>query len=139
MAYALELHYEGSFGTRVMYRDAVCVGFDLELGDRQVARVPAGRIRLFGSVDQTVDFDNLEVERHIAAFDEKRSGRNGFDPLRYNIVYEQLLMAGDRVLLANDLEPTIDPDALPPHYRESMANYLAPRGIPRLRLDSRRR
>lgn len=139
IAYALELHYEGDFGTRVMYRDAVCADFFLELGDRQVARVPAGRIRLFDSVPQAVDFDNPSVERHIAAFDSQRPGSNNFDPLRYNVVYEQVLLAGARVRLVNQLEPTIDPQALPTHYRESMTSHLMPSGIPRLRVDSSRR
>lgn len=139
LAYALELHYEGSFGHRVMYRDSVCTDFDLELDDHQIARVSAGRIRLFGNMQQAVDFDNLGVERHVAAFDEKRSGQSGFDPLRYNLVYEQVLMVDDRVHLANPLEPTLDPEALPTHYRESMASYLAPIGVPMIRLDSSRR
>ena len=138
VAYALELHYEGSFGTRVMYRDAVCTDFDLELGDRQCARVAAGRIRLSGHKLQAIDFDNLRVERHVAEFDQKHSVESGFDPLRYNVVYEQVLMAGDPVRLVNPLEPIVDATALPCHYRESMASYLSPIGIPRLRLDRSR-
>ena len=139
VAYALELHYEGSFGTRVMYRDAVCTEFDLALGDGQLVRVPAGRIRLFGRMAQAVDFDNQGVERHVAAFDEKRTGNGGFDPLRYNVVYEQVLVAGDRVRLANELEPVLDPTALPSHYRESMASFLTPVGVPVVMLELERR
>ena len=135
VAYSLELHYEGPFGTRVMYRDAVCTDFELQLDDAEIARIPSGRIRLFGKVRQAVDFDNRAIEGHLDAFDHKRVPHSAFDPLRYNLVYEQLLMPGDRIRLASALEPTVDATALPSLYRESMATYLSPVGVPMVDLN----
>jgi hypothetical protein len=92
---------------------------------------------------QAVDFDNRSVERHIAEFDRKRPGPSAFDPLRYNIVYEQLLLPGDRVRVCNQLEPTLDQREPPGLYRESMPSYLTVIGVPNLVLgpavDERKR
>lgn len=135
VAYSLELHYEGSFGDRVMFRDAVCTAFTVKLDGGVMARVPAGRIRLLGAMRQEVDVDNLGLEHHLEAFDPQRSAEAPFDPLRYNVVYEQLLLPGDRVELVSAFEPVVDTAALPTHYRESAPSVLAPRGVPVVRLD----
>lgn len=133
VAYALELHFDDEHGPRVMYRDAVCTELELKLGDEQVVRIPAGRIRFFGPKKQEIDLDNVHLDAYVSAFDPKRLPAYAFDPLRYNVVYEQLLFDGDHVELCNKLRPTIDRQAPPLHYRESMPSFLAPDGIPRIR------
>ena len=47
------------------------------------------------------------------------------DPLRYNIVCEQVIVAGDRIELISDFAPVVNTRALPTHYRESAPSDLA--------------
>jgi hypothetical protein len=130
VAYAIELRHEDDFGARVMFRDAICSGFEVVLEDGQSVRVPAGRIRFFGAMHQQVDFDNVLLETYMDRFDPRRSPSQTFDPLRYNVVYEQVIFPNDRVHLTCELQSTVDNHALPPSYREAMPTYLTPRGIP---------
>ena len=135
VAYAIELRYEADFAARVMFRDAVCSDFEVVLEDGQSVRVPAGRIRFFGVMHQQIDFDNLLLETYMDRFDRRRTSAQAFDPLRYNVVYEQVIFPNDRVHLTNELQSTLDNHALPPSYREAMPTYLTPRGIPGLMLS----
>jgi hypothetical protein len=133
LAYAVELHYEGHWGDRVMYRDAVTAAMTVELEGGGRARVPAGRIRLVGVMHQEIDVDNVMLERHLLGFDPQRSPDSAFDPLRYNVVYEQVIVPGDRVELVSEFQPTINLEAEPTHYRESAPSVLVPRGVPVVR------
>lgn len=137
VAYAMELHYEDHWGDRVMYRDAVTAAMRVELDGGGVARIPAGRIRLAGAMHQEIDVDNVLLERHLAAFDPQRPPESApesvFDPLRYNVVYEQIIVPGDRVELASAFEPMVNAAAGPTHYRESAPSVLVPRGVPVVR------
>lgn len=137
-AYAMELRYQGPWGDRVMFRDAVCVGMTIVLDSGEIARIAPGRIRLRGLMHQEVDVNDRQVEQHLRALDPRHRDEP-FDPFRYNVAYEQVLFAGDHVELAGRFEPTIDTQARPrsaatPLYREPMATILESRGVPVLRL-----
>ncbi|MCG8416338.1 MAG: hypothetical protein MJE77_00180 [Proteobacteria bacterium] len=134
MAYAVQLHYQGYWGDRIMFRDAVTAGFEVELDCGRIAYIPAGRVRLVGPMHQQIDVDNLRLDRYIKAFDPRHSAGDAFDPLRFNVVYEQVIVPGDRVELISLFEPVVNARANPTHYREPAPSILAPRGVPILRL-----
>jgi hypothetical protein len=134
VAYAIELQLDGPWGTRVMFRDAVTLGFDVVLESGGLARVPAGRFRLPGPMRQLVDFDNRAIEDHLREFDEAHDPGLLFDPLRYNVVAESVLVPGDRVQLASTFEPEVNPRAVATSYRDQARALLTPRGVPVIRL-----
>jgi hypothetical protein len=134
LAWALELHFVGYWGDRTMYRDAITSGFEVELDDGRLARVAAGRIRLLGPLQQVIDLDNLSLEEHLSRVDREHPNRRAFDPLRYNVVAEAMLLAGDRVELMSRFEPEPTTRAMPTGYRDPAPSILVARGIPVLRL-----
>lgn len=133
LAYALELHLEGSGEARAMYRDAVTCGFDIQLEDGSLARVPRGRIRFAGPMRQAIDVDNRELDSYLAELDERRAPDSDYDPFRYNVVYEAVLLPGDRIELLSPFEPRLSAAAPTTLYRNSMPSVLVPRTIPRIR------
>ena len=134
VGYALELRLAGDWGDEVMYRDAACGSFEVHLDDGGIAHVPAGRFRLLGSMRQEIDVDNLELEDYMGELDPHRSSLHLFDPLRYNIVCEQLLLPGDKIELVSTFEPRVTVGAGATLYRDSAPSALAPIGVPVLRL-----
>jgi hypothetical protein len=134
VGYALELRLAGQWGDELMYRDAVCTSFEVQLEGGGVAQVPAGRFRLVGSMRQEIDVDNLELEGYINELDPHRNASHIFDPLRYNVVCEQVLLPGDRVELVSTFEPRVSSGADATLYRDAAPSKLAPIGVPALRL-----
>jgi hypothetical protein len=134
LAFAIELHFVGYWGDRVMYRDAVTCGFDVHLADGRIARVPPGRVRLVGSMRQVIDVDNLALERYLAGIDREHEPGRAFDPLRYNVVAEALLLLGDAVELLSRFEPEVNARAAPTIYREPAPSVWVARDLPILRL-----
>ena len=137
LAFAVELHFIGYWGDRVMLRDAVTCGFDVLLDDGRIARVPPGRVRLVGPMRQVVDADNLALERYLERIDLQHEAGGAFDPLRYNVVSELLLVRGDPVELVSRFEPEPSGRAPAGHYREAAPAVWVPRGTPVLRIDPR--
>jgi hypothetical protein len=134
LAFAIELHFVGYWGDRVMYRDAVTSGFDVLLADGRVARVPAGRVRLIGPMRQVIDVDNVALERYLHTIDRQHEPGRAFDPLRYNVVAEALLLLGESVELLSSFEPEVNARAAPTGYREPAPSVWVARGLPVLRL-----
>ena len=134
VAYALELHFAGSGIDRVMYRDAVTAGFDVQLDGGRIARIPPGRIRLLGTIHQEIDVDNVHLERYLARFDPRHRDGDAFDPLRHNVVCEQVILPGDRIELLSPFDPMVNARARPTHYRIPAPSLLTPRGVPVIRL-----
>lgn len=134
LAFAIELHFVGYWGDRVMYRDAVTCGFDLLLPDGRLARVPAGRVRLAGTTRQVIDVDNAALERYLRDIDREHEPGRAFDPLRYNVVAEALILPGDTVDLLSRVEPEVDARAAPTGYREPAPSVWVARDVPILRL-----
>jgi len=134
LAFALELHFVGYWGDRVMYRDAVTCGFDVLLVDGRIARVPPGRIRLVAPMRQVIDVDNVGLEQYLRAIDRELEPGRAFDPLRYNVVAEAVLMLGDSVELLSRFEPEVNARAAPTSYREPAPAVWVARNLPILRL-----
>jgi hypothetical protein len=134
LAFAIELHFVGYWGDRIMYRDAVTCGFDVLLVDGRIARVPPGRVRLVAPMRQVIDVDNVALERYLRAVDREHEPGRAFDPLRYNVVAEAILLLGDTVELLTPLEPEVNTRAAPTGYREPAPAVWVARGIPILRL-----
>jgi hypothetical protein len=134
LAFAVELHFVGYWGDRVMYRDAVTAGFDVVLGDGRVARVPPGRIRVLGPVRQVIDVDERALERYLIRVDRQHEPGRAFDPLRYNVVAELVVLPGDRVELVSRFEPEPSVCTLAPSYRDPQPAVWVPRGVPVVRL-----
>jgi len=134
LAFALELHFVGYWGDRVMYRDAVTCGFDVLLLDGRIARVPPGRIRLVAPMRQVIDVDNFALEKYLRAVDRDHQPGRAFDPLRYNVVAEASLLLGDTVELLSRFEPEVNPRAAPTGYREPAPAVWVGRDVPIVRL-----
>jgi len=134
LAFAIELHFVGYWGDRVMYRDAITCGFDVLVADGRIARVRPGRVRLVAPMRQVIDVDNVALERYLHAIDGEHEAGRAFDPLRYNVVAEALLLFGESVELLSPLEPEVNARAAPTGYREPAPAIWVPRGLPVLRL-----
>jgi hypothetical protein len=134
LAFAVELHFVGYWGDRIMYRDAVTCGFDVLLVDGRIARVPPGRARLLAPMRQVIDVDNVALERYLRGVDREHEAGRAFDPLRYNVVAEAVLLLGDTVELLTPLEPEVNTRAAPTGYREPAPAVWVAHGIPILRL-----
>lgn len=133
VAYGIELHLEGDGADRVMYRDGFTCGFDVELDDGSLARVPPGRIRIVGDMRQAIDLDNPELEAYLAEVDSRRAPDSPYDPFRYNVVYEAVVLPGDRIELLSTFEPRVAANAPAPLYRKSMPSVLWPNKVPCIR------
>ena len=136
-AYAIELHYVGYGGDRVMLRDAASAGFDVVLGDGRIAHIPAGRVRLVAPMRQVVNLDNHALEHYLGSLDPQHEPGRAFNPLRYNVVAEAVLLAGEPVELLSRFEPEVNPRAAPTGYREPAPVVWVARGLPVLRLSER--
>lgn len=134
LGYALELHLMDPQGDKLMYRDVVTGGFDVRLEAGGLARVPAGRFHFLGPIHQVIDFDNLEMEDYLREVDRGHEPDSRFDPLRYNVIFEQVIVPGDRVELVSAFEPAVEADAGETSYREPAPSHLAPVGTPVIRL-----
>ena len=141
VAWALELRDESARGQRVMLRDAETAGFDLHLEGGGLARIPAGRIRLVGVIQQQIDVDEAALTDHLARLlpgHERQQGTTG-DPFHANVIYEQIVLPGDNLELVSVFEPTPSPRADPALYRDAPATHLRPRGVAVVRVLGRSR
>ena len=138
LAFTIELHFVGYWGDRVMYRDAVTCGFDVLLADGRIARVPPGRIRLVAPMRQVIDVDNITLERYLRTVDRQHEPGRAFDPLRYNVVAEAVLLLGDTIELLSRFEPEVNARAAPTIYRDPAPAVWVARGVPIIRLSSPR-
>jgi len=139
-AWAIELRFEGVWGERVMLRAGGTGGFDVALDSGERARVEAGPIRIAGGMSQLGDVETAELDRYLRELDPGAGRTEPFPPIPYNVVAEQTVMAGDRVELLGELEPSIVGGAggagpgAGPLYRDAPATVLIPRGLPTLRM-----
>lgn len=131
VAYAFELHEKRAFGGGAMLRDAATAGFEIELADGRVVRVPAGRLRILGKRGKE---EAVERERLDAFLREAAPGDTGEDRrlFPYEHVRALVLSPGDRVELLGDLEPSADPAAA--HAYRASAGVLIPIGVPVVRV-----
>lgn len=128
-AYLLELHEKRVFGGGAMLRDAEAAGFEIDLDDGRVVRVPPGRIRLFGKTTRE-DVDEKRLGAHLSEIESDTRKLFPHDFARTIVLAE-----GDRVEVLGPLETSADPVA-GGGYRAS-AGVFAPAGVPMLRVSSR--
>jgi hypothetical protein len=124
----MELHEKRVFGGGAMLRDAEAAGFDIELDDGRVVRVPPGRIRMYGAKSR----EKVAGDKMGAILEPIEATGDGVRPLfPYDFAETIVLREGDRVEVMGELEPAAD-TAAGGGYRAS-AGILAPVGVPVLR------
>lgn len=134
-AWALELRYEGAFGSRVMLRAGATAGLDVELDSGEWVRLDAGPLRVIGTLRQVPDHDVAELEAYLRQVDPGRSLAGELCPaIPFNVIGEALLQVGDRVELYGEFAPTVLSGGGAALYREAPATILAPLGVPTLRV-----
>lgn len=125
-AYAMELFEKRVLGGGAMLRDARTAGFEVQLDDGRVVRVPEGRIRVL-SPTARVEAEEKKVEELVASIDKVRADEPTVFP--FDFVRAVTIERGDLVELLGDLEMAPGADA---GYRD--AGVLAPIGVPYLRV-----
>lgn len=131
LAYSLELRLIWRGQELLMYRDAVTSGLLVEVPSGEELRIPSGRVRFTSVAPEIVDVDNLELEAYLDIVDPLRNRISGGSPIRFNIVREEVLFAGDTVDVAGDFYPRANSSDFP-SYREAPSTYLCCRGIVQL-------
>ncbi len=133
-AWALELRYDASFGSRIMLRAGETGGMDIALDSGDRARIPAGSLRLVQTLPQLADHDVAELEDWLRSIDPARSIAGELCPaIPYNVIGEDALQVGDRVELYQAYEPQVLAGGSAALYRDAPATILMPRGIATLR------
>ncbi len=136
LAFCLELRHISRGAERLLYRDSITTGFDVALDTGGLARIPPGRIHLSGASRQVVDFDNRDVAMYLRQVDPGHDPDARFDPLRYSVIFEQLLLPGQRVELLSRFEPRVARTLREGGYRDPALSHLAPVGVPFVRIMS---
>jgi hypothetical protein len=132
-AWAIELRYDATFGSRVMLRAGETAGLEIALDNGERVRIPAGSLRLVQPLPQLADHDVAELEDWLRQVDPARALAGELCPaIPFNVIGEDLLQVGDRVELFQQYEPSVlgSGGGL---YRESPATILVPRGVATLR------
>ena len=126
VAYAAELRD----GRRVMLRDAVTIGFDVQLASGDLVRVPPGPLLI--DMTDVPELRTSRIEAYRCEVDPLRRSAIDLDPLPGEKVILREVRPGDPVELIGELErvPTAGGTG---GYRESAASVLVPRGLVRLR------
>jgi hypothetical protein len=133
-AWAVELRYDASFGSRIMLRAGETAGMDISLDNGERVRIPAGSLRLVQALPQLADHDVAELEDWLREIDPARTIAGELCPaIPYNVIGEDALQVGDRVELYQAYEPQVLAGSGAALYREAPATILRPRGIATLR------
>ena len=138
-AWALELRYDGRWGSCTTLRAGASAGFTVALDGGEHVRIPAGPLWIHGALPQLAELESPDFEELLRTLDPTRTSDSEPWPLfLFNVIGEQTLHSGDRIELlgAMDREPVSgEQDAM---YREAPASVLVPRTAPALRLLSPR-
>lgn len=137
VAYAIEFSYRLGWRRRgVMLREATTKGFDLMLSSGAIVRIPAGRIILDMQSAASVRPSEESLARYRLKLDPQRTRYDDLEPFPQDRIREETIGIGDRIELRSPVKEVVDGAGAPGSYRTSPATYLAPLGIPRLRLTS---
>jgi len=122
VGWAAELSSKRWFAHHVMLRDGESYGFDVELADGEVVRVPAGRLRL----DRGGDEERPEyLDGYLATVDPQHD-RDALEPaIPFDSASVVTVRPGDKIELAGELHRAPDPDA-GETYRGAAAMVLVP-------------
>jgi hypothetical protein len=138
-AWALELRYDGRWGSCITLRAGASAGFTVALDGGEHVRIPAGPLWIHDALPQLVELESPGFEELLRVLDPTRTGETEPWPLfLFNVISEQTLQVGDRIELLGtmDREPVSgEQDAM---YRDAPASVLVPRAAPALRLLSPR-
>ena len=130
-AYAMELYEARPFGGGAMLREAVSARLDIALDDGRVLRIPAGRIRVLGSLPQ-VEGERARIEGRLGLLDPGR-GPDQASLFPFDHVRGLTLGPGTRVEVLGEV--TQSPEGSEGGYRAG-AGVLVPVGVPVLRVVS---
>jgi hypothetical protein len=128
VAYGLWLLDPRADGSPVLLRDGASLGFDVDLDDGQVARIPAGTADLIAPGVRLRRGDP-GLRRYLRHLDAEAPQLRRPSPLPFREVREAVLAPGHQLSLLVELQPV--PDARRPTasvYREPAAGVLAPVG-----------
>ena len=131
VAWALELRYQGSWGTRTTLRAGATLGFEVLLEGGERVRVPAGPLWIDGPLAQ-VDGEDAWVDALVHAIDPDARA-SAWQLFQFNIIVEQVLHANDRVEVLGPVEPRPITDDTVPLYRESPPTELVHAVMPVVR------
>jgi hypothetical protein len=144
VAYAFELHHKNVLGGGAMLRDAATAGFDVELDDGRIVRVPRGRVQLRGKL-QKESVEREVLDAFLRPLDpgdevgEPASDKAEYTRSLFPYAYARALVVspGDQVDVLGVVETAADPSA--PHAYRASAGLLVPVGVPMLRVRARAR
>jgi hypothetical protein len=125
VAYGLELRAR----RMVMLRDAMTLGFEIELDTHERVRIPAGPC----VIDLTRAPQPRGAGTYLQILDPLRSETDDLDPFPFEQAFERAIRFGDEVEILGRLLPI--PDGVREvGYRDTPNAILVPDGVPRLRV-----
>ncbi len=128
VAYGLWLLDPRADGSPVLLRDGASLGFDVDLDDGQVARIPAGTADLIAP-GVRLPRDHPGLHGYLRHLDPDAPQLRPPSPLPFREVREAALRPGDELSLLVELQPVPDARrAAGSAYREPAAGVLAPVG-----------
>jgi hypothetical protein len=138
-AWALELRYDGRWGSRTTLRVGASTGFDVALDGGERVRIPPGPLWIEDVLPQLAELESPSFEELLRALDPARTDDKDPWPLfRFNVIGEQTLHSGDRVEILGVVDRALGSSQQQAMYRDAPASVLVPRTVPALRLVSRR-
>lgn len=127
--YAMLLYEARTFGGGAMLRDAATAGFEVDLDDGRVLRVPAGRIQVVGPLPR-VHAERTRLEGVLGQIAPGAPGAPELFP--FDRVKGQTIGPGDRIELLGEVQHAADASSSG-GYR-AHAGVLSPVGVPVLRV-----
>jgi hypothetical protein len=138
-AWALELRYDGRWGSRTTLRVGASAGFYIVLDGGEYARIPPGPLWIQGALPQLAELETPSFEELLHTLDPVHATDTDVWPLfRFNIIGEQTLHIGDRIEILGEVERELGAGPQDAMYRDAPASVLVPTAVPALRLVSRR-
>lgn len=134
VAWALDLRSKRFLGTDLMLRDAETAGFEVQLDDGTIARIPNGRIRIEGPYRRMSRDDSTNLDLFVQTLAPNDDPQDeGLNPFPYDVVEETIVKPGDRVRLFGEFSREADP-RVSAGYREAKV-ILVPKDVPALRIE----
>jgi hypothetical protein len=130
-AWAIELRYDGPWGTRTIFRAGATLGLDIVMDGGDHVHIPAGALWLDGTFNQ-LDGEEASIDELIREVDPTAAASD-WELFPFNIIREQLLDEGDRVEVLGVVEPRPAHADDPRLYRDAPAIELVHTGVPVLR------
>ncbi|MDQ3339803.1 MAG: hypothetical protein M4D80_31980 [Myxococcota bacterium] len=130
-AWAIELRYDGPWGSRTVFRAGATLGVDIVLDSGGHVRIPGGALWLDGKFNQ-LDGEEASVQELLREIDPDAASSD-WELFPFNIITEQLVDEGDRVEVLGVVEPRPTQTDDVPLYRDAPASELVHIGLPVMR------